>query len=34
MNRLFFDYVGVEQGTIEERCNIFGQKAKGDKNLD
>ena len=29
---LFFDYVGIEQGTIEERCNIFGQKAKGDIN--
>jgi hypothetical protein len=28
----FFDYIGIEQDTIEERCNIFGQKAKGDIN--
>jgi hypothetical protein len=28
----FFDYVGIEQGTIEERCNIFGEKAKNDIN--
>jgi hypothetical protein len=28
----FFDYLGIEQGTIEERCNIFGQKAKNDIN--
>jgi hypothetical protein len=27
----FFDYVGTEQyDTIEDRCNIFGQRAKGD----
>ena len=24
---LFFDYIGIEQGTIEERCNIFSEKA-------
>jgi hypothetical protein len=28
----FFDYIGIEQGTIEERCSIFGEKAKGDIN--
>jgi len=29
----FFDYVGIEeQGTIEERCNIFSEKAKNDIN--
>ena len=28
----FFDYIGIEKGTIEERCNIFGQKAKGNIN--
>jgi hypothetical protein len=24
---LFFDYISIEQGTIEERCNIFSEKA-------
>jgi hypothetical protein len=29
----FLDYSGIgEQGTIEERCNIFGKKAKSDIN--
>ena len=29
----FLDYIGIgEQGTIEERCNIFGENAKGDIN--
>lgn len=28
----FFDYIGIEQGTIEERCNIFGEKAKSNNN--
>ena len=29
----FFDYIGIgEQGTIEDRCNIFGEKAKSDIN--
>jgi hypothetical protein len=27
----FFDYIGIEeQDAIEDRCNIFGEKAKSD----
>jgi hypothetical protein len=28
----FLDYIGIEKGTINERCNVFAEKAKNDIN--